>query len=569
MLSTFLSQEQVVGRPPVAAQGGAPLACESPESRPEWTDADWAQAELRCDVRRLLRLPAGAQLALALAQLPGGPVCPEPHAEDAGFGDPRPGHAPGYPCACQVVVAAAWEACAAWVAAGAARSVVDAVGRAPVEHRTVSRGIILDPAREELAVALRMSAGSMGTRINAARALVGHPALVALVSSGAISSWAGRLVLDQVAALAPEQATAVVDAVVDRVRKRLSSGRVPWTSAEVSQCARGTRMRMFPDAEVAVRARAVADRQVSVHPHGSGTATLAAVLAETDAVRIHRRLGALAAGLQRDAQACGGADPRTRDQIRADLLVDLLLGAGAIRATNGALQDGSEPPSGSCIVRDVDPGHGPGAAGGPDLPGHGPENGDSDPNDSDPGSSHVAGGQPDRLLPIPPADRPQINVIVQLETLLGLADEPAQVSGLGAIPADLARELAADGRWRAWLVDAAGAVTATGTTSYVPTAEIARLVRARHPHCRFPGCRQAAASCDLDHAIPYPAGPTTPGNLGPLCRRHPNLKTHAGWRLEPDQPSKADGADDPAAGWSWRTPAGLRIWDGPEPPDSH
>ena len=85
--------------------------------------------------------------------------------------------------------------------------------------------------------------------------------------------------------------------------------------------------------------------------------------------------------------------------------------------------------------------------------------------------------------------------------------------------------MAADGRWRAWLVDAAGAVTATGTTSYVPTAEIARLVRARHPHCRFPGCRQAAASCDLDHAIPYPAGPTTPGNLGPLCRRHHNLKT--------------------------------------------
>ena len=556
MLNTFLPQEQVAFAPAavvptVGGAGDAAAECEATTGRPEWTAADWSLAELCDDVRELLTLPAGAELASALADLPRGPVCPVPHVAEAGFAGPRPGHEFGFPCACQVVMTAAWEACAAWVAAGAAQAVVDAVGPAPVIQRSPFGVRITDPAREELAVALRVSAGSMGNRINSARALVGQPELHALVRAGAISAWAGRLVLDQVAALAPERATAVVETVADRIRRRLAAGRVPWTSAEISQCARGVRMRLFPDAEATVRARALADRQVTVHPHGNGMATLAAVLAETDAVRIHRRLSALAAGMQRDAQACSETEPRTRDQIRADLLVDLLLDGGALR-----VPDRTGTNAGDARTSHTGEASGPaGIDGGPDDQGPGtPGRGDEDPG---------------RLLAIPPADRPEINVVVRLETLLGLAEDPGQVPGLGAIPADLARELAADGRWRAWITDASGAVTTTGATGYVPTAAVARLVRARHPHCRFPGCRQAAASCDLDHAIPYPAGPTTPGNLGPLCRRHHHLKTHAGWRLEPDQPSKADGAGDPAAGWSWRTPAGLRIWDGPEPPDSH
>jgi hypothetical protein len=152
-------------------------------------------------------------------------------------------------------------------------------------------------------------------------------------------------------------------------------------------------------------------------------------------------------------------------------------------------------------------------------------------------------------------------VIITVDTLLGLTQDPAEIPGLGPIPADVARTLAADGRWTAWITNATGVVTATGTTSYTPTAAVARLVRAREPHCRFPGCRQPATRCDLDHAIPWPRGSTAPENLGPLCRRHHQLKTHGGWSLDPQS-----GPDPGTVTWRWRTPAGLTVRDGPEPP---
>jgi hypothetical protein len=76
---------------------------------------------------------------------------------------------------------------------------------------------------------------------------------------------------------------------------------------------------------------------------------------------------------------------------------------------------------------------------------------------------------------------------------------------------------------------------------YGPTAAQYRYLRARDRHCRFPGCRQVARSCDADHVVPYDhhkperGGPTCVGNLAMLCRRHHRLKTHApGWRFEMD-----------------------------------
>ena len=147
------------------------------------------------------------------------------------------------------------------------------------------------------------------------------------------------------------------------------------------------------------------------------------------------------------------------------------------------------------------------------------------------------------------ATRAEIQVIVSLETLLGLTEDPAEVPGLGPVPAEVARALACDGRWRAWVADATGAVTATGTRGYVPSAALARLIRAREPRCRFPGCHQPATRCDLDHAVPWPHGPTTADNLGPLCRRHHNLKTHTPWALDADPAAirSTAGHDEPGA----------------------
>lgn len=435
------------------------------DERPEWTDPSWWQAPLREDVRRLLWLPAGPLLAQGLADLPRGPACPLPHDEDPRSGLPTPGHAPGWPCACLVVTAAAWEATAAWVAAGCATALVDAAGPEPVELEVPGTPHRLhDPARDELAAALRWTPSSAATRIATARRITAHPRLVHLVRTGSISAWAARLVGEHVDGLSPDEAARLVDDVADKVGSRLASGRRAHTSADVSRLARAARLRLFPESERQSRARALAGRRVTIQQRPDGMATLIADIAESDAHRIHRRLTAIATGLKADVDCTGQPDQRTRDQVRADALVDLLLGSPA------AAVDG-----------------------GPDLA---PWAADA--------AGRTAGSQA------------EIQVIVTLDTLLGLSQEPGQVPGLGSIPADTARTLAGDGRWTAWLADATGSITATGTCSYTPTAAVARLVRAREPHCRFPGCRRPAIRCDLDHTTPWPRGSTCPDNLGPL-----------------------------------------------------
>ena len=588
------------------------------QTRPAWTELPWWDAPLREEVRGLLWLQPGPDLVSTLGALGPDEHCPKSHAGEAMLpGWPTPGHTPGWPCACQVVTAAAWQACASWLAARTAHALTAAAGSDPVEF-TLAEGHqqIHDPAREELAAALRTSIPAMGNRIAAARALTAHPRLVELVSTGAITAWAGRLVTDHLTDLTPVQADQVLEQVATRVHQRLDSGRRAYHSAEVNRIARAARLRACPQTEAESRVRAYAERRVHVHPRGQGMATLVADITDLDAHRIHRRLTALAAGLQTDTP-----DTRTRDQLRADILVDLLLASPASpptptgsdaqsqrSSTGTAAPTGpTDPPRAPTNSRGCDPHHpAPAAGAGHDagaptgMAGTGPQG--TGPQGTGPQGTGPQGTGPDPGPPAIPLPRPdpgaEVQVIITLPTLLGLADDPAEVPGLGPIPADLASALAADGRWRAWILDASGAVTATGTTRYSPTAAIARLVRAREPRCRFPGCHQAATRCDLDHAIPWPHGATTPDNLGPLCRRHHNLKTHFPWRLQPEpaspgqptdrgqgrpdrtarvpespgRPSDPGHAppDDPASApdrnWRWTTPAGLRIHDAPEPP---
>jgi hypothetical protein len=505
------------------------------DERPAWTEEGWWDATLDEQVRRLLWLAPGPLLVTALNDLTARGHCPVDHAEDRVLPDwPTPGHAPGWPCSCQIITAAAWDACASWLATRFAASLVDAAGPEPVSFDIAGgRQQIHDPAREELAHALRSTTPAMGNRIGNARALTEHPQLVALIESAAISSWAGRLVLDHLVGLDHQDAEKVITEVCARVQHRLSSGRRPYHSAEVNRVARAARLRVCSESVQQARIRAFASRRVTVHPRGDGMATLIADLSDVAAHRIHRRLTAMAVGLESDAAAEGSTDPRTRDQLRADVMTDLLLGAaeGAFGAGPGATpadQDGPDADAAPTVVR------------------------------------HEA----------PNAPRPEIQVIVSLDALLSLAEDPAEVPGLGPVSAEAARALACDGAWRAWVTDATGAVTATGTQSYVPSAHLARLIRAREPRCRFPGCHQPAMRCDLDHVIPWPKGPTSAANLGPLCRRHHNLKTHTPWALDPDPPpsdpppgttSQAVTTAPATPGWRWRTPAGLTITDGPEP----
>ena len=150
---------------------------------------------------------------------------------------------------------------------------------------------------------------------------------------------------------------------------------------------------------------------------------------------------------------------------------------------------------------------------------------------------------------VTPHRRPiSVNVTIDLPTLLGLAENPGQLAGYGAIPASVARELAADGKWKRFVTDPqTGNLLDYGRQSYEPPQALIDFLIARDRTCRFPGCRRSAALSDIDHAQSWETGGrTSPENLGALCRRHHRLKTHDGWKIE----SHPDGS------CTWTSPLG-------------
>ncbi|ORB60091.1 HNH endonuclease, partial [Mycolicibacterium tusciae] len=106
------------------------------------------------------------------------------------------------------------------------------------------------------------------------------------------------------------------------------------------------------------------------------------------------------------------------------------------------------------------------------------------------------------------------------------ATPPAVLLGGGMLPAPL---LAAKVAGSAKLVPIRHPGDAPPEPRYIPSAVLATFVRCRDMTCRFPGCDHPADSCDVDHSIAYPHGPTQASNLKVLCRQHHLLKTFWGW----------------------------------------
>jgi hypothetical protein len=160
----------------------------------------------------------------------------------------------------------------------------------------------------------------------------------------------------------------------------------------------------------------------------------------------------------------------------------------------------------------------------------------------------------------------QLDVVIPYDVLAALGSDDTTpgtvlVSGTEAGVEQL-RDLLADPEVRCTLRrlvtdPVTGQVLDVGRSRYEVTGPLRRLIVARDRTCRFPGCSRPAVRCQIDHATSWHDGGRTDAcNLGPLCVRHHQLKTHANWEI---LVSRADGS------CVWRSPSGRIYTRPPEP----
>ncbi|MCC3292181.1 HNH endonuclease signature motif containing protein [Arthrobacter sp. zg-Y1110] len=320
------------------------------------------------------------------------------------------------------------------------------------------------------------------------------------------------------------------------------------TRAQFSAKARRLREKTFPETVSKRHLTAFEQRKVTLDREEDGMSCLSAYLRAAEAQQIYTALSTAARGEQ------SGGDSRTTDQLRADILAQLLMGGsrGLFVTTGTSDEAGTQDATG------VRPGAGTGAGTGGEAESRGeagnnsraghtgddtdgtrqnggsigfdgvPENDGGLEDSPDTKARPDAGSGPDEGI----VPRTEIMVLISAETLFGADDEPAELHGYGPISAEEARRLARNAAgWTGLAQDPkTGEILGVGRRRKVP-AGLRRWLRARDGTCRFPGCRVNTANADIDHTIDWArGGPTDHGNLEHLCRRHHRFKTLGFWK---------------------------------------
>jgi hypothetical protein len=367
-------------------------------------------------------------------------------------------------------------------------------------------GCVDDEEREDVATALRLSPTTAQSRIDVARVLIGHlPNTISALSTGEIS-------VAHATVIARETATAIKNGLspesVFRVEQTALAHAEFHTPGQVASKVKTAIAKLAPEDFEELVDRARDSRRVTFYPEADGMATVIAILPAEDAQTVMKSIEAYIVKRNQEEEACqcDGVAGISKDCLHHShegaaewsmLSADMKRADALTAIASQAL---------AALANDVQP----------------------------------------HRRPI------TISVAIDLQTLMGLAENPGQLAGYGAIPASVARRLAADGNWQRFVSDpTTGNLLDFGREKYTPPQELVDYLLARDRICRFPGCRRTGQSSDIDHAQSWETGgETNPANLGLLCRRHHRMKTHGGWSLE----SNPDGS------CLWKSPKGKTFF---------
>lgn len=330
----------------------------------------------------------------------------------------------------------------------------------------------------ELVLALNTGESWMYEQVRLARALhpLGRLAATGLaLQTGDVSVLQARILAELTEELSPDQSAVVQARVLPNAE---------YSPADFRRAVRRAVVAVDADA-IANRHRAkVTQRNVSWWPEPDGMATMQMFASAPDVLAVYSAVDELAR--PRDAD-----DPRSVDARRCDAL--LAMASSAVDSgRSGPMRDGTQ--AGSVSDPDAAPRRAKGT---------------------------------------------EAHVVIDLATLLGLADRPGELRGYGPIPSAVAREWLSEATtWRRLVTDpVSGTLLDYGPRVRFAPGRLRRFLAARDGTCGFPGCtaRADGAHVEMDHHPPWrddgTGGSTNAEGMGVLCAHHHHIRTHGGWTL--------------------------------------
>lgn len=351
---------------------------------------------------------------------------------------------------------------------------------------------------DELALVMNVHPQTASALVCQALEAAELPALLAAWEAGELTDRHVRAASDELRVCLDEPAdrVAVLDAVLDRCRVRRD-----WpTPGALRRLLRAAALSYDP-AAARRREQAKTDgRQTSTYSLPDGQAGYALEGPAAQVIALSEAMHARAVTVSRTP-----GESRSLAQIEFDLAAELL--------TTGTLTGGVAPSIEVQVVMPLAVATGGGNGLG-ELVGYGPLG----PDTCRELLAHASTLR--RILTDPAGNVSAVGDAVRVRRLspaaptagpAASADEPT------GLPAEVASAFAR-------MMSAPLSAPGLSSERYRPTNRAVRFVQTRDRTCRFPGCTTSATGTDIDHARPWPHGPTSPDNLHCLCRHHHRAK---------------------------------------------